>query len=89
MESKIKGYFTASEYGRRIRYGEFEYRGRTYFVRYAGWFAASDEEPWMQHKKEQERIDRIIEDESKPQKEYKPEDSAEYALDQFLNYVNS
>lgn len=89
MKSKIKGYFTASEYGQKIRYGEFEYRGRIYYVRYAGWFAASDEEPWMQHKKEQERIDRIIEDESKPQRKYKPEDSAEYALEQFWNYVNS
>lgn len=42
----------------------------------------------MQHKEEQERIDRIIEDDSKPEKEYKQEDSAEYAFNLFWQYVN-
>ena len=88
MKAKCKGYFTVNEYGRKTRYGEFEYRGHTYLVRYAGWFSASDEEPWMQHKEEQERIDRIIEDDSKPEKEYKQEDSAEYGFNLFWQYVN-
>lgn len=43
---------------------------------------------WVKHKNEQERIDRIIEEENKPQKEYKYEDTAEYGFNLFWDYIN-
>ena len=32
MKAKCKGYFTVNEYGRKIRYGEFEYRQAEAYV---------------------------------------------------------
>lgn len=64
----------------------YEYKGREYMI--------TDErngysEPlWVKHKNEQERIDRIIEEENKPQKPYKYEDSAEAGFELFWEYVN-
>lgn len=55
-----KGYTECFEGRHVVRYGFFEYRGHEYQVRYAGWYQASDEEPWMQHKSEQKRIDNIV-----------------------------
>lgn len=40
---------------------EYSYKGRTYFVEDHGWHSASDEALWMQHKREQDRIDKLIE----------------------------
>lgn len=64
----------------------YEYRGREYMVtdEHNGY----SEPMWVKHRKEQERIDREIEDEKKPQREAKPEDTAEYGFNLFWNYVN-
>lgn len=40
-----------------------------------------------QHQQEQKRIDRIIEEETKPQKPYRYEDTADYAMEQFMKMV--
>ena len=64
----------------------YEYRGHEYMV--------TDEhngysEPMsVKHRNEQERIDRMIEDEKKPKKEYRYEDSAWAGFDLFWEYVN-
>ena len=42
----------------------------------------------VKHKNEQERIDREIEEENKPKKEFKYEDSAQYGFDLFWEYIN-
>ncbi len=63
----------------------YEYRGREYMI--------TDErngysEPlWVKHKNEQERIDRIIEEESKPKKPYRYEDSGEAGFELFWEFV--
>lgn len=63
----------------------YEYRGREYMI--------TDEnngysEPlWVKHRNEQARIDREIEDEQKPRREARPEDSAEYGFELFWEYV--
>ena len=63
----------------------YKYRGREYMI--------TDEKNgyskplWVKHKKEQERIDQIIEAENKPKKEIKYEDTAEYGFDCFWNYI--
>ena len=44
---------------------------------------------WVKHKNEQERIDCMIEEEQKPKKEYRYEDSGEYGFDLFWQYVEN
>ena len=41
----------------------------------------------VKHRNEQARIDKIIEEKSKPHKEVKEEDTAEYGFNLFWNYV--
>lgn len=64
----------------------YEYRGREYMVtdEHNGY----SEPMYVKHKYEQERIDREIERESMPKKEYKYEDTAQYGFDLFWEYVN-
>lgn len=64
----------------------YEYRGHEYMItdEHNGY----SEPLWVKHKYEQERIDRMIEEKSKPQKEYKYEDTADYALDVFMDFLN-
>lgn len=63
----------------------YEYRGKEYMVcdEHNGY----SEPMWVKHKNEQDRIDREIEEERKPRKEYRYEDSAECGFDVFLNYA--
>lgn len=83
MVAKLVKYFNVNEYGRTVQYGLFSYRDREYMVRYAGWNAASDEEPAMQHKREQRRIDELL-DQQKPDETTKYEDTVEYAMELFM-----
>lgn len=64
----------------------YEYRGRKYMItdEHNGY----SEPMGVKHKSEQERIDREIEEENKPKKESKYEESAQYGLDLFWKYVN-
>ena len=64
----------------------YEYRGHEYMVtdEHNGY----SESMYVKHRNEQERIDRMIEDEQKPKKEYRYEDSAEAGFDLFWDFVN-
>lgn len=65
----------------------YKYRGREYMVtdEHNGY----SEPMWVKHKNEQERIDRIIEEESRPASEVKYEDTAEYGFNLFWEWCNS
>lgn len=83
--AKLIRYSEQKEYGKKVLYGSFSYRDHEYMVRYGGWNAASDDEPWMQHRNEQKRIDKEIEQaERKTTKETKYEDTVEYAMELFM-----
>ena len=74
----------------RVTYLEYEYRGRRYFVVDRGWKASAyDESLYCQHQNEQDRIDRIIEEENKPKQPVSYEDTAEYGFELFWEYVES
>ena len=64
----------------------YEYRGHEYMItdEHNGYSETIAEK----HRKEQERIDREIEEASKPQKETRYEDTAEYGFNLFWEYVN-
>lgn len=64
----------------------YEYKGHEYMVCDYGWQGYS-EPLWVQHKNEQARIDKIIAQETKPQKEFKYEDTAEAGFELFWKYV--
>lgn len=87
-KAECVGETVANEYGKKVLYKSFRYRGYEYMVRYAGWSAASDDEPYMQHKREQQRIDQIIDWQKKPTKQTKQEETVEYAMNMFMDYVN-
>lgn len=61
---------------------EYEYRGHRYFVYDYG--IGVDCPLWKQHKEEQGKIDRYIEDENKPAN---PENNADIGLDMFFKSV--
>lgn len=63
----------------------YKYRGHEYMItdEHNGY----SEPMFVKHRNEQERIDREIEEEQKPKKEYKYEDSAEYGFNLFWDYV--
>lgn len=76
----------------RDRYGHavhlfYEYRGREYMVtdEHNGY----SEPMWVKHKYEQDRIDREIEEEKKPIKEWSYEGSAQEGFDIFWDFVES
>lgn len=64
----------------------YRYRGHEYMIcdEHNGY----SEPMWVKHKNEQDRIDKIIEEESKPKKEFRIEDTAQYGFDLFWEYVN-
>lgn len=74
-----------SNHGGYAVYLFYKYRGREYMITdtHNGYSETLAE----QHKREQERIDREIKEENKPQKEYKYEDTAEYGFKLFWDYV--
>lgn len=64
----------------------YEYRGHEYMIcdEHNGY----SEPMWVKHKNEQERIDREIEDASRPKISVKYEDTAECGFDLFFDFVN-
>lgn len=73
-------------YDRDFVYLVYEYRGYEYTVEENR--AKGNEPLAWQHKQEQDRIDRLIEEQDRPKKPYKYEDSAEYSFDLFMRYIN-
>ena len=65
----------------------YEYRGREYMITDYGWYAATNQTLAVQHKQEQERIDREIEEAAKPVKEWTYEGSGEEGFKVFWDYV--
>ena len=77
-------------YDAHMVYLVYSYRGHEYTV-YENLAQGNEPLAW-QHRNEQSQIDQLIEQEEK-EKNAKPkpsryEDTAQYAFDQFLNYVN-
>lgn len=64
----------------------YEYRGHEYIVTKDN-NGCMGEPMWMQHKNEQERIDKMIEQQNKPIPEWKYEGSADEGFDTFWDYV--
>lgn len=64
MKAKYIGKYYGSGFDRNMVYLEYEYRGHTYTV-YENRAKGNEPLAW-QHKTAQDRIDRIIETESKP-----------------------
>lgn len=66
----------------------YEYRGHEYMItdEHNGY----SEPMWVKHKYEQDRIDRLIEDDAKRKQEapVKYEETCEYGFEVFWNYVN-
>ena len=68
---------------------EYEYRGRKYEVEYSNCFNYYCTPAWVQHRNSQAEIDREIEEESRPKKPYRYEDTAQYGFDLFWDYVEN
>ena len=68
---------------------EYEYRGRKYEVEYSNCCNYCCTPAWVQHRNSQAEIDREIEEESKPKKPYRYEDTAQYGFDLFWDYVEN
>ena len=66
-------------YDRAFVYLVYEYSGHEYTV-YENRAQGNEPLAW-QHRAEQDQIDRLIEEQSRPKKPYRYEDSAQYALD--------
>ena len=73
-------------YDRDFVYLVYEYRGHEYTV--SENMAKGNEPLAWQHRQEQDLIDRLIEEQSRPKKSYRYEDSAQYGLDCFFAYIN-
>ena len=66
----------------------YRYRGHEYTV-YENRAKGNEPLSW-QHKSEQARIDRLVEDwESKPKKPYRYEDSAQYGFNKFSEFLET
>lgn len=65
----------------------YEYRGHEYIITKHN-NGYSGDPLWKQHQEEQERIDKMIENEGKPIPEWKYEGSAQEGFDAFWEYVN-
>lgn len=66
---------------------QYEYRGKLYDVEYAKGMTYCCTAPGTQHRDAQEKIDRMIESEQRSNP-IKHEDTAEYGLDMFFDYLN-
>lgn len=64
----------------------YRYRGYEYLITKYG--CETNETLRVQHQSEQERIDKIIEEEMKAKKPYRYENTADYAIEQFLKMVD-
>ena len=81
MKAKYIRKWIDTSYGQYVIHLEYKYRGHQYEVtenRNKGNIPLS----W-QHANEQSRIDALIEIESKPPKQYRYEDTADYAFEEF------
>lgn len=88
-KATYKGKSYGRGYDRGTTYLFYEYRGHEYMVEDRHWMpAASDMTLAEQHHREQGRIDRLIEGQSKPQKPCRYEDTAGYAFDQLMRFMN-
>ena len=65
----------------------YEYRGYEYDV-YENLAKGYSVSLRSQHIQNQRRIDSIIEDRNRPSKPVRREDTADYAIDEFLKYIN-
>lgn len=65
----------------------YEYRGHEYMVtdEHNGY----SEPMWVKHNREQERIDRAIENAKKPEQPVKYEDTAEYGFNLLWDYITA
>lgn len=73
--------------GRYSTFVEYEYRGMTYEVEYANDMSYWVTSPKVQHENAQAEIDKAL-DSPKSETPPKYEDTAEYGLDLFWEYVN-
>lgn len=90
-KATYKGKSYGRGYDRGTTYLFYEYRGHEYMVEDRHWMpAASDMTLAEQHRREQARIDELIEQENKPvtHETVRYEDTAEYAIDQFMRFMN-
>jgi len=86
--TKAKKLFTM--YGKHSDIVIYEYKEKTYEVEYSkDWKYGNGGNPAAQHREAQARIDKEIEEENKPRKEVKYEDTAEYGFELFWEYCNS
>lgn len=86
MNAKKVGIVGRNEWSTVI---EYEYRWKTYDVEYANSWLYCVTPASKQHKLAQERIDKEIEEEQKPQKPIRHEDTAEYGFELFWSFVES
>lgn len=75
-------------YGKYSNFVEYEYRGETYEVEYATCINYLCTAPRIQHQTEQDRIDNLLERQSREPQEIPYEDTVEYALEMFFDYCN-
>lgn len=84
-----KATFLRKRYGRgydaHMVYLDYMYRGHEYTV--AENRAKGNEPLAWQHRSEQARIDQLIEEENKPKKPYRYEDSADAGFDLFWRFI--
>lgn len=87
-KAEYKGRYTYSGYqGIRTAVLIYEYRGRQYEVVDNPW---DEFHPlWQQHKDAQQKIDEALDAAPKPKKELKPEDTAEYGINKFMEYCET
>ena len=91
VKATYKGKSYGRGYDRGTTYLFYEYRGHEYMVEDRHWMpAASDMTLALQHRRAQAEINDLIAKESnpKPDKPCRYEDTADYAIDKFLAYVN-
>lgn len=81
----IRKYY-GTGYDRDYVYLVYEYRGHEYTV-YENTAKGNEPLAW-QHRNEQARIDRLIEEQSRPKKPYRYEDSAQHGIDCFFDYIS-
>lgn len=74
-------------YERDFVYLVYEYRGREYTV-YENLAKGNEPLSW-QHRSAQAEIDRQIELENKPQKPFRYEDTAQYGIDLFMDFIET
>lgn len=75
-------------YGKYSDVVTYSYRGKTYDVEYSKcWTYGNGGSPARQHREAQARIDKEIEEENRPKKPQRYEDTAQYGFDLFWNYV--